>query len=67
MLVKVTPPQVWPVGKTTFGSEMELPLASQTLNLTGMVLPALRLYTLEPSVLIGGKMTPPGSDPLQLP
>src|SRR5258705_5155040 len=66
MLVKVTEPQQ-PVGKTTFGSEMELPLASHTLNFTGMVLPALRLYTLEPSALIGGKITAPGSDPVQVP
>ena len=42
MLVNVTPPQL-PPAKTTFGSVIALPLASHTLNFTGIVLPALRL------------------------
>src|SRR5947208_14384489 len=49
-----------PLRKAAFGSEMGLPLASHTVNFTGMVLSLLLLNTLLPSVLIGGKMTPPG-------
>ncbi|PYI47059.1 MAG: hypothetical protein DMF11_07150 [Verrucomicrobia bacterium] len=49
-----------PLRKVAFGSEMGLPLASHTVNFTGMVLSLLLLNTLLPSVLIGGKMTPPG-------
>src|SRR2546428_14099892 len=64
-LNRVIEPELFP--NTTIGSEMGLPLASHTVNLTGMVLPALRLYTLEPSALIGGKMTPPGFGPVQVP
>ena len=37
------------------------------MNFTGMVLPPLRLYTLLPSALIGGKITPPGSEPMHVP
>ena len=56
-----------PLRKTAFGSEMELPLASHTVNFTGMVLPPWRLNTLLPSLLTGGKMTPPASGPVHVP
>src|SRR5439155_23077957 len=49
------------------GSEMELPLASHTVNFTGMVLPPWRLNTLLPSLLTGGKMTPPAFVPVHVP
>jgi len=57
-----------PLGKTAFASAIGLPLASHTVNFTGMVLSLLLLNTLLPSVLMGGKMTPPGGfGPEQLP
>src|SRR5262249_14327152 len=56
-----------PLRKTALGSEMKLPLASHTVNFTGMVRPPWALYTLLPSAFIGGKMTPPGSDPMHVP
>ena len=46
---------------------MAFPLTSHTVNFTGMVLPPLREYTLVPSLLIGGRITPPSVDPLQVP
>ena len=48
--------------KTAAGLEMGLPKASHTVNLTGIVLPPLRLYTLVPSLLIGGSITPPAPE-----
>src|SRR5579859_663489 len=44
---------------TTPGVPMETPLASQTRNFAGTVLPCLN--TLDPSVLIGGRMACPAS------
>jgi hypothetical protein len=46
---------------------MGLPLASHTVNFTGMVLLLLDRNTLLPSLLIGGRMTPPGSVPMHVP
>ena len=63
LVIIVTEPL--PLANTAFGSEIELPLASHTLNLTGTVLPCWK--TLVPSALIGGKMTPPGSCPVHVP
>src|SRR6266446_3329555 len=63
LVIMVTEPL--PLANTAFGSEIELPLASHTLNLTGTVLPCWK--TLVPSALIGGKMTPPGSCPVPVP
>jgi hypothetical protein len=56
-----------PLRKTAFGSEMGLPLASHTVNFTGMVLSLLLLNTLLPSLAIGGKITPPGVGPVHVP
>src|SRR5436309_15600229 len=63
LVIIVTEPL--PLANTAFGSEIELRLASHTLNLTGTVLPCWK--TLVPPALIGYKMTPPMLDPVQVP
>ena len=55
---------VAPVGaNTAAGFEIGTPEALHTRNFTGIVLPPLRGYTLLPSLLSGGRTTPPGPTP----
>src|SRR5258707_15234383 len=60
---KVMVPVLFP--NTTIGSEIGWPLAPHTVNFTGTVLPTFQ--TLLPSWLIGGRITPPGVPPVQVP